>query len=261
MGAVLSPYYLLTIKVMMKHSVLKFVGALAMLVAVTACKKDTSQKDKCPEGAVDLGIVMTREDGTTYKVYWATCNLCKDGFVSSPEVYGDYYAWGETKPKSDYSWSTYKFGTSESGPFSKYNTKESYGTVDNDTELDPGPEGDDVVSKLLGGKWRMPTDAEWTELRTKCTWDHTLDYNGTGVRGMIVTSNVEGYKDKSIFLPAVGQRDDTDLCNIGTGYYWSSSLKTEDPSRAWHVRFYLTNVVNTSEDRHIGLSVRPVYVD
>ena len=231
-----------------------------MLVAVTACKKDTSQKDKCPEGAVDLGIVMTREDGTTYKVYWATCNLCKDGFVSSPEVYGDYYAWGETKPKSDYSWSTYKFGTSESGPFSKYNTKESYGPVDNNTELDPGPEGDDVASKLLGGKWRMPTDAEWIELRTKCTWTREDDYNGTGVSGMIVTSNIEGYKDKSIFLPAVGLRMNTSLRYVGTsGYYWSSSLDTNTPQDARRVGFNSDNYISGSSiRRYLGCGVRPV---
>ena len=69
---------------------------------------------------MDLGIVVTRADGTTYKLFWAKSNLSNDGLCDNPEDYGDYYAWGETKTKSDYSWSTYKFGTSKSGPFSKY---------------------------------------------------------------------------------------------------------------------------------------------
>ena len=69
---------------------------------------------------MDLGIVMTRADGTTYKLFWAKSNLSNDGLCDNPEDYGDYYAWGETKTKSDYSWSTYKFGTSEYGLFSKY---------------------------------------------------------------------------------------------------------------------------------------------
>ena len=72
----------------------------------------TTEKDPFPDGAVDLGIVMTREDGTTYKLYWATCNLCKDGLCANPQDYGDYYAWGETEPKDNYSGSTYKFGQS-----------------------------------------------------------------------------------------------------------------------------------------------------
>ena len=224
-----------------------------------AVKSFTTEKDPIPDGAVDLGIVMTRTDGTTYNLYWAECNLCKDGFVSSPEKYGDYYAWGETETKDNYSWSTYKFGTSSSGPFSKYNTNSSYGTVDNRTILETGPDGDDVASKKLGGKWRMPTDEEWTALRTNCTWTWTTNYNGTGVAGRIVTSNVEGYKDKSIFLPAAGSRYDTDLSSAGSrGFYWSSSLYADNPGYAWGVRFYSGNVYRADSSRYYGLSVRPV---
>ena len=103
---------------------------------------------------VDLGVVVNGKN-----IKWASFNLG----ATKPEEYGNYYAWGETTPSSDYDWSTYTFGSGSSGPFSKYNTKESYGPVDNNTELDPGPEGDDVASKLLGGKWRMPTQAEFQE--------------------------------------------------------------------------------------------------
>ena len=242
----------------MKHSILKLVGALALLVAFTACKKDTLQKDTpeasgCPEGAVDLGIVMTREDGTTYKVYWATCNLCKDGFVSSPEVYGDYYAWGETEPKSDYDWSTYKFGTSESGPFSKYNPE------DKKTVLETGPNGDDVASKLLGGKWRMPTYAEWTALLDNCTCLCLDNFCGTGVAGTLVMSNVEGYKGNSIFLPTAGYRS-SNLCTDNIGYSWSSSLYTEiqENNSALIITFYSGGFYDAGSPRRFGRSVRPV---
>lgn len=222
-------------------------------------KSFTTDEEPIPDGAVDLGIVMTRPDGTKYNLYWATCNLCKDGFVSSPEKYGDYYAWGETEPKDTYSWSTYKFGTSDSGPFSKYNTNSSYGAVDNKTVLETGPNGDDVASKKLGGKWRMPTDEEWTALRTNCTWTWTSNYNNTGIAGRIVKSNVSGYTDKSIFLPAAGCRYDTVLYGAGSdGYYWSSSLYTDYPGYAWHVYFYSGNVRRYYDYRYYGLSVRPV---
>ena len=193
----------------------------------------------CPSGAVDLGL----------SVYWGTTNIG----ASKPEDYGDYYAWGETEPKESYSWSTYKYGTSSSGPFFKYNTSDSYGTVDNKTVLEPE---DDVARVKLGGEWRMPTDAEWTELRTKCTWTWTTNYNGTGVKGQIVTAT----NGNSIFLPAAGYRRDTKLYDAGSyGYYWSSSLNTDKPSIAWYVNFNSGTVRRRDYGyRSYGQSVRPV---
>ncbi|MBO7545045.1 MAG: hypothetical protein J6T02_05705 [Bacteroidales bacterium] len=202
-----------------------------------------------PDGTVDLGL----------SVLWASCNLGEIGLVSSPEEYGAYYAWGETETKDNYSWSTYKFGNSSSGPFSKYNTKSLYGTVDNKTVLETGPNGDDVASKKLGGKWRMPTYEEWTALRTNCTWTWTSNYNNTGIAGRIVKSNVSGHTDKSIFLPAAGYRNVTGLYNAGSrGYYWSSSLYTVSPYYAWDVYFNSDNVGGYNNYRYNGLSVRPV---
>jgi len=202
----------------------------------------------CPDGAVDLGL----------SVYWSTCNLSESGLVNSPEVYGDYFAWGETCSKLDvpYSWSSYKWCNGSYTSLTKYNTNSSYGTVDNKTTLDSE---DDVAHVILGGSWRMPTFAEWTELREKCSWTWTSNYNGTGVAGRIVTSNVEGYKDKSIFLPAAGRRYDTNLYLAGSnGFYWSSSLYTGNPYSAWYVYFYSDSVLGGSGNRYGGLSVRPV---
>ena len=199
--------------------------------------------------AVDLGL----------SVKWAKCNLCEDGFVSSPEEFGDYYAWGELEAKDNFSWETYKFGSGESELLSKYNTRSSYGAVDNKTVLETGPNGDDVASKILGGKWRIPTDEEWTELRTNCTWTWTSNYNNTGVAGSIVKSNVSGYTNKSIFLPAAGRRYETDLINAGSyGEYWSSSLDTAEPVGAWRVYSCSDGVGRGGIGRVLGQSVRPV---
>ena len=226
-----------------------------MAVKYGAVKSFTTQKSTIPAGAVDLGIVMTREDGTTYKLYWATSNLCKDGLCSNPEDYGDYYAWGEIAPKDNYSWSTYKFGTSSSGQFSKYNTSSSYGPVDNKTVLETGPNGDDVASKVLGGSWRMPTDAEWSELRNNCTWTWVENYNGSGINGRLVKSKTNS---NSIFLPAAGGRVGTYLRYAGSyGRYWSSSL-TDLPYYAWYVYFTSGNVFRDFTYRDDGRSVRPV---
>ena len=183
--------------------------------------------------AIDLGLT----------VKWAECNLGAE----KPEDYGDYFAWGETETKSDYSWSTYKFGTSSSGPFSKYNTDNTYGTVDNKTVLDPE---DDVAHVILGGSWRMPTTAEQDDLRTKCTWtwdDVKKGYTVTGPNG------------NSIFLPAAGGRYDDTLGEVGSyGYYWSSSLNTDYPNHAWSFYFFFYNVRRLSDYRYGGYSVRPV---
>lgn len=64
---------------------------------------------------VDLGL----------SVKWATFNIG----ATSPEEYGDYFAWGETEPKDKYSWATYKWGTSSN--LIKYNT------TDGKTILEP----------------------------------------------------------------------------------------------------------------------------
>ena len=75
-----------------------YISLAALMALAVSCKKDDKTKH-VPEGAVDLGIVMTREDGTTYNLYWATSNLGEDGLCPNPEDFGDYYAWGETVPR------------------------------------------------------------------------------------------------------------------------------------------------------------------
>ena len=189
---------------------------------------------------VDLGL----PSGTK----WATCNVG----ATTPEEAGNCYAWGETEPKTTYDWSTYKWCNGSYDTLTKYNTDAKYGTVDNKTVLDPE---DDAARANWGGAWRMPTDEEWTELRKNCEWTWTSDYNGTGVAGRIVTSNING---NSIFLPAAGGRFDDVLDVAGIyGYYWSSSLYT-DSRDAWSVYFDSDYVGRGGSSRYIGRSVRPV---
>ena len=165
---------------------------------------------------VDLGL----------SVKWATCNVG----ASKPEEYGDYFAWGETQPKSTYNWSTYKYCNGSYNTLTKYNNSSSYGTVDNKTQLELS---DDAARANWGGSWRMPTRAEQGELRENCTWTWTTQ---NGVNGYKVTSKKNG---NSIFLPAAGYRDVSSLSNAGSyGDYWSSSLFSGSPSRAYDLDFY-----------------------
>ena len=200
-----------------------------------------------PDGCVDLGL----------SVYWASCNLG----ASKPTEYGDYYQWAGTKDVSDTgiyldcNYCPYHTGSDRYSGWTKYNTIESYGTVDNKTVLDPM---DDAASVVLGGKWRMPTDEEWTELRNtdNCSWTWTsID----GVNGYKVQSKKSGYTDNWIFLPAAGYREDSDFYNVGSdGYYWSSSLNTDYPYAAWYVDFGSDYVRRSYYNRYDGHSVRPV---
>ena len=207
--------------------------------------------------AVDLGLPSGLK--------WATMNVG----ATQPEYYGEYFAWGETEPKTDYSWSTYKFRQCGDGSwdgqkynmiYNKYCNQSSYwgisGFPDNKTVLDPE---DDAAHVNWGGSWRMPTVQEWEELIDNCTWTWTSNYNGTQRKGIIVTSQMSGYTNKSIFLPAAGERIDTDYVSVGfEGFYWSSSLHTLSPNYPYDVTF---NSVNNRKDyvfRYFGQSIRPV---
>ncbi len=145
-------------------------------------------------GYVDLGL----------SVKWATCNVG----ATSPEEYGDYFAWGETSTKETYTEDncpTYGLGKSK---------LESQGYIDSEGNLTSQY---DAATANCGGTWRMPTYAELDELNTQCTWEwiNTNDFKGY---------KVTGPNGNSIFLPAAGLRDGSSLDYAGShGYYWSST--------------------------------------
>lgn len=181
-------------------------------------------------------------------IKWATCNVG----ANKPEEYGDYFAWGETEPKTIYSWSNYKWCNGSSSTFTKYNTSSDYGTVDDKTVLDIE---DDAAHANWGGKWRMPTNEEWEELRSNCTWTWTTI---KGTRGY----EVKGPNGNSIFLPAAGVRYNDDLYDAGSyGDYWSSSLYMGYPYIAWIMLFYSDYMYMDNYYLYYGMPIRPVYVD
>jgi len=185
---------------------------------------------------VDLGL----------SVKWATCNVG----ASQPEDYGDYYAWGETEEKSDYSWETYKWCKGTYDTMTKYCMISMYGTVDNCTTL---TSSDDVATVKWGSKWRIPTEEEIKELNEDCAWGWTTQ---NGVKGM----KVKGPNGNSIFLPAAGYRWGTDFYDHGSsGIYWSATLNEYGNGNACSL-FYLLSDDKTLRynGRCLGYSVRPV---
>ncbi len=195
-------------------------------------------KPEQPKEEVDLGL--------TSGIKWATCNVG----AYYPEDYGDYYAWGETETKSNYTWVTYKWCNGSEDSMTNYCTDSRYGTVDNKTVLDPE---DDVAHVQWGGSWRMPTRSEQDELREKCTWDWTTL---NGINGYKVT----GPNGNSIFLPAAGYRGGSRVYLRGVdGYYWSGSLDSGKSYDAYCLNFhydYYNGMSNRS--RCDGCMVRPV---
>ncbi len=174
---------------------------------------------------VDLGL----PSGTL----WATCNVG----ATRPEEYGDYFAWGETTAKNEYTSSNYIYKSKpQTLPLSR-----------------------DAANANWGGSWRMPTLEEIKELLNKnnCTWTWTSDYKGTKTAGRIVISKTNG---NSIFLPAAGCRGNSSLFDAGTyGSYWSSSLDTGYPYYAYNLYFGSGNYDwNDYGYRYYGRSVRAV---
>jgi len=206
-------------------------------------------REKTDNDYVDLGL----PSGTL----WATCNVG----AQNPWDYGDYFAWGETEPKDDYSWSTYKYCNGSSSTMTKYCNKSDYGYNGFTDELTVLQPEDDAATVNMGSNWRMPTEAEILELYDDCDWEWTSNYNGTGVAGRIVKSR---NNSNSLFLPAAGLRYGADLVYAGSsGRYWSSSLGTDGPYNGpYNGRYLEFGSVGASPNcwghRRDGLSVRPV---
>ena len=173
---------------------------------------------------VDLGLPSG--------LLWATCNVGAD----SPEDYGDYFAWGETQPKSYYYWDTYQYNNG--------NNLTKYTGSDGLTTLLPE---DDAATANWGSDWRMPTKEEWQELYNNTTVTWTTQ---NGVNGRSFTAS----NGNSLFLPAGGMRYCDELIDVGNyGIYWSSSLYTDNPGYAWYFSSH-----SDYDGRYLGSSVRPV---
>ena len=197
-------------------------------------KRDANLKSykTCPDGnhphLIDLGL----PSGTK----WACCNVG----ATKPEGDGDYYAWGETTTKSDYSWSTYKHCDGSSS------SCHDLGSSICGTQYD-------VAHVKWGGPWQLPTLDQIKELLDKCNKGVWTTQNG--VEGRKFT----GPNGGSIFLPAAGCRYGTVLDSRGTGgYYWSGAQSTSGGDDAYYLFFSSVNADWGNLNRGYGPSVRPV---
>ena len=167
-------------------------------------------------------------------VQWASCNIGAE----RPSESGLYFSWGNTEGHaegSDYPFSQQEYDTTPAADIS--------------TNLSLS---EDAANAYLGGQWRMPTAAEFNELRENCTVLWTTLH---GVAGRLFTSNING---STIFLPAVGYYNGTSLRDHGTdGYYWSATYNSA--TIANNLSFNGSNVVPQNTNyRRSGFPVRAV---
>ncbi len=216
---------------------------------------------------VDSVTFSAQEDTYAYKiinghkfinlglsVLWAETNIGAE----SAEDYGNYYAWGEVtaygenkdwgdkEVKTSYNWDTYKYGTYYD--LTKYTSS--------DQILD---DADDAAIVNWGDSCRMPTENDFKELRSECTWTWDSDK-----KGYKVTSNKPGYTNNSIFLAAPGYYANGDLNQTGSqGLYWAKTIY-KGRSGNDYCRYGYCLIFNNNggfwEDRlrYDGVSVRPV---
>lgn len=199
-------------------------------------------RNSCPVDAVDLGL----------SVFWAKTNIG----ASTPEEFGNYYAWAEIGTKDTYTPYNNKYLTTSGNSYYKYWGGDGKSVLE---------ASDDVACVLLHDDWRMPNANNWKELVNNCTWQWSVL---NGVEGYLVTSNIDGYTDKSIFLPAACCKADDDdsylyLQTDGYGIYWSSILAYyKEPytyEEAYCLGFSKEGINLMTLERWHGCSVRAVY--
>jgi len=167
---------------------------------------------------VDLGL----PSGTL----WATCNVG----ANSPEEYGDYFAWGETKPKENYSVDTYNYS--------------GFVVIQ------------DAATENWGYGWETPSIEHFQELiNAENTTTEWITQNG--VKGRLITSKKNG---ESIFLPAAGCIGEFSLLAGSYGEYWSSTLYADDINCSYAFSFDETYCGYGNGRRDYGRTIRPVRV-
>lgn len=199
---------------------------------------------KIKELELNSGVIKSKETmeyvdlGLPSGIKWAKCDLGE----TSPEKYGDEYAWGETWTKwsNDY----YYFTDIVAGQYTKYDSRDKRFFLEKE---------DDVAYLRLGEGWRYPTWNEVQELYDNCTVTESTLNGWPGV--MFISKNNNNY----IFFGYNSK-------SSNVGYRWSSAVVESDPTLAKCLFFIRINaagkILRGQKDfeRKDRLPVRPVYV-
>ena len=171
---------------------------------------------------VDLGLPSG--------ILWAKYNVG----ASSPEEYGDYYAWGETETKSSYGMSNYNLY---------------------DLNIDISNTNYDVATQKWGNGARIPSLENFKELLSNCSW-YDSSYNG--IRGYYA----KGSNGNKIFFPFSGYKmNSLTIHRNYAGCFWSS---TPSGDLAYILECFSEEGLDDKDyiycyvDKDYGMTVRPV---
>ena len=179
-----------------------------------------------PSRWVDLGLPSG--------ILWAAYNVG----ATSPEEYGDYYAWGT---------------------YGKWDDIDDEDIYNDNRGKDISGTKYDVAHVIWGDGARIPTASEMEELLENCTFSLGNHNNTKG-------NKVTGPNGKSIFIPFAGCYEDGVEGQGFYGKYWSSMLVGDDQNHAYY--FHIGSDYDDKWDenwcfldemlREISLTVRPV---
>ena len=165
---------------------------------------------------------------------------------------GDYYAWGETSPKSpghfDFTKENYKLLDGAWGDFRRYNKKDGW------KQLIPY---DDAATARLGDKWHIPTETEVQELLDYCT---AKEITMNGKAGIALVSKIN---NNYIFFRNNGLVSFDKWYGTDRFDFWTADLFIGDVQHATYCRIYIDgdNIVTDTWHtlRSDGMNIRPIY--
>lgn len=200
---------------------------------------------KIKELELNSGVIKSKETmeyvdlGLPSKIMWAKCDLGG----TSPEKYGDSYAWGETWTKTWYDY--YYFTDIVEGQYTKYDSRDKRFFLEKE---------DDIAYLRLGEGWRTPTWNEMQELIDNCTvTESTLN----GWPGVMFISKIN---NNYIFFGCYRT-----FGKLG-GWRWTSAVVESNPTLAKCLYFERNDetgkidVSRYDDERKHRHAIRPVYV-
>jgi len=236
--------FCLVARVGMAQTMTVYMGDSVLVLDVNRIDRIVFEEASAME-AVDMGL----------SVKWAACNLGAE----HPEDWGDYYAWGETETKDNFTWETYDYYvptfSSAAKPtlaLEEYDDEPLF--MDDSIPCMKLRLENDAAHAVLGGAWRMPTAQEQQELIDGCTWEWVTVNDVTGFK-------VTAKNGNQIFLPAAGAYFNKAIDRQNeVGYYWSSTALryAKAAGRSYFLQFLEGGYNWQASRRYIGFPIRAV---
>ena len=205
--------------------------------------------------ADSMYVDLELPSGTIWGIYNIGVNIEKVIKGKKVNLFGDYYAWGETELKDVYNWKTYKYGNlTLDTAYAKYEVNNSH---KDKTMLEYE---DDAAYMFTNGKCKIPTSKQFEELTNETEQKWITGYNGTKYNGVLFI----GKNGNELFFPAAGGYDEKDLVDKNKECcYWTSNVSSKHCMYARAMRILRGVEVHIDlykELRKYGLTIKPVKI-